>query len=280
MERIGDGVRGRLARRMGRPLRHVDLMELGLQKYDVERLLRNGLLQRAHGRYVDGRLDEPLARAACAQAAHPTSVISHFTAAELTGLRVWTDRVRRPAASAIWLSCEPGRKRNLKRTDIVLRRAGLTAPDLQLHQGLWLTSDARTTVDIARELPLREAAVTVDHALSRSVSPRRARGCPGASAPVARRTEGPSGSCLGRPSLRVGPGVVRAPGVPGRRAPGSRTSSGVLGRISLAVAPRRLLVARVPHRRGSRRSREVRGSDTERTPPIAPPVVRARPATF
>ncbi|TDO61023.1 hypothetical protein EV651_107297 [Kribbella sp. VKM Ac-2571] len=155
---------------MGRPLRHVDLMELGLQKYDVERLLRNGRLQHAYGRYVDGSLDEPLARAACAQAAHPRSVISHFTAAHLTGLRVWTGRDRQTAANPIWLSCEPGSRRNLKRTDVVLHRAGLTARDLQLYQGLWLTSDARTTVDIARELPLREAAVTVDHALSGSVS--------------------------------------------------------------------------------------------------------------
>jgi hypothetical protein len=155
---------------MGKPLRHTDLMELGLQKYEIERLLRNGLLRHAHGRYVDGSLDQRLALAACAQAAHPRSVISHFTAADLTGLRVWTDRDRRLASNPIWLSCEPGRRRNLKRTDVVLRRAGLTAPDLQLHQGLWLTSDARTTVDIARELPLREAVVTVDHALSRSVT--------------------------------------------------------------------------------------------------------------
>jgi hypothetical protein len=35
---------------------------------------------------------------------------------------------------------------------------------------LVLTSDARTTVDIARELPLTEAVVTVDHALARAVS--------------------------------------------------------------------------------------------------------------
>jgi hypothetical protein len=58
----------------------------------------------------------------------------------------------------------------LKRTDLVLRRAGLTAADLQLHHGLLLTSDARTTVDLARELPLCEAVVTVDHALTASVS--------------------------------------------------------------------------------------------------------------
>lgn len=170
MERLGDEVRERLVRRMRGPLRHVDLLELGLQKYDVERLLRAGELLRAHGRYVSGTVDQQLARAACAQAAHPRSVISHLTAAELVGLRTWTDEDRRTALNPSWLTCEPGRRRNLKRTDVVLRRAGLSAPDLQLHRGLWLTSDARTTVDIARELPLRQAMVTVDHALCGSVS--------------------------------------------------------------------------------------------------------------
>ncbi len=162
-------MRERLAERSVRPMRHLELLELGLQKYDVERLLRRGQLQRAHARYVDGHLDARLACIACAQAAHPRSVISHFTAAELTGLRVWTNQERRPSADTVWLTCESGRG-NLKRADVVLRRAGLSEADLRLHRGLWLTSDARTTVDIARELPLREAVVTVDHALSGSVS--------------------------------------------------------------------------------------------------------------
>ena len=170
MERLGDDVRERLADRWGRPLRHLELLELGLQKYDVERLVRRGQLQTAHARYVDGHVDARLACIACAQAAHPRSVISHFTAAELTGLRVWTDQGRWPSPDAVWLSCEPGGRRNLKRADVVLRRAGLTEADLRLHRGLWLTSEARTTVDIARELPLREAVVTVDHALSGFVS--------------------------------------------------------------------------------------------------------------
>jgi hypothetical protein len=142
-----------------------------LQKYDVERLLRNGHLHHAHGYYVSGRLDPRLACIGCAQAAHPRSVISHFTAAELTGLRVWTSSERQPSPDAVWLSCEPGRRRNIKRADLVLRRAGPAEADLQLQRGLWLTSDARTTVDIARELPLREAVVTVDHALARQVPP-------------------------------------------------------------------------------------------------------------
>ncbi|MEU8226856.1 hypothetical protein [Kribbella sp. NPDC048915] len=170
MKRLGDDVRERLARGLTSPLRHADLLALGLQKYDVERLLRRGALQRAYGRYVRGDSDQHLARAAAAQAAHPRSVISHFTAAELTGLRTWTDAGRRTAPHKVWLTCEPGRRRNLKRTDVVLRRAGLSATDLRLHRGLWLTSDARTTIDLARELPLREAVVTVDHALASSVS--------------------------------------------------------------------------------------------------------------
>jgi hypothetical protein len=152
-------------------LGHGELRRFGLQEYDVERLLRNGQLQRAHGHYISGSLDTRLARIAGAQAAHPRSVISHFTAAELTGLRVWTDSPGRQSPETVWLSCEPGRRRNLKRADVVLRRAGLTEADLQLHRGLWLTSDARTAVDIARELPVREAVITIDHALSRSVSP-------------------------------------------------------------------------------------------------------------
>jgi hypothetical protein len=166
VDRLAVDVRERLARRLASPARHAELLALGLQKYDLERLLRRGVLQRAYGRYVSGSLDRDLARAACAQAAHPKSVISHATAAGLVGLRVWTGSDRR---RPVWLTREPGGRRNLKRADLVLRRAGLSVADLQLHRGLWLTSDARTTVDIARELPLREAVVTVDDALSRSV---------------------------------------------------------------------------------------------------------------
>jgi hypothetical protein len=150
-------------------MRQGELLELGLRKYEIERLLRNGHLRNAHARYVSGSIDPRIAVIACAQAAHPKSVISHFTAAEVAGLRVWTNQDSRSSPDAVWLTCEPGSRRNLKRTDVVLRRAGLIEADLQLRAGIWLTSDARTTVDIARELPVREAVTTVDHALSRGV---------------------------------------------------------------------------------------------------------------
>ncbi|MGW1341611.1 hypothetical protein ACWCOV_11195 [Kribbella sp. NPDC002412] len=165
MDRLGADVRVLLSASLGAPLRHGDLLQLGLEAHDVQRLLRRRVLQRLHGRYVGGHLDPRLARIACAQSAHPGSAISHFSAAELRGLRVW----RTGSSDAVWLTRPPGRERNLKRADVVLRRAGLAIVDLLQHQGLTLTSDSRTTVDIARERPLPEAVVTVDHALTLAV---------------------------------------------------------------------------------------------------------------
>lgn len=172
MERLREEVRDGVRAAFGEPLRHGELRLLGLADHDVQRLLRNGGLQRAHGRYIDGTMDKRLATIRCALAAHPNTVVSHQTAAELTGLRVWSDssaEVPR-VADTVWLTCAPGRsRRNQKRADVVLRRAGLPSVDLQRIRGLPATSAARTTVDLARELPLREAIVTVDHALASAV---------------------------------------------------------------------------------------------------------------
>lgn len=117
-------------------------------------------------------MDEDLAKIACAQAMHRGSVISHFSAARLAELRTWTDirRPSRPPADAVWLTRPPAAKRNQRRPDIVVRRAGLPLTDLSRHEGLLVTTAARTVVDLARELPLREAIVTVDHALRTGTS--------------------------------------------------------------------------------------------------------------
>jgi hypothetical protein len=189
MKKLGDDVRDAVRAAIDQPRRLRELRELGLNDHDVRRLVRNSSLQRSHAHYIDGELEAGFAGILCARAAHPKSVISHLTAAALVDLRVWTDSQRdhRPPTDAVWLTCVPGkRRRNQKRDDVVLRRAGLTAADLQHHRGLLLTSDARTTLDLARELPLREAVVTVDHALAVSVTRsdlelvlRRQRGWPG-----------------------------------------------------------------------------------------------------
>ncbi|WP_410787518.1 hypothetical protein [Kribbella sp. C-35] len=167
MDRLGYDVRERLAVVVRTPQRRAALRELGLGDADLRRLVRRGALRHHHGRYVDGRLDEQLATIACAQAAYPGSVVSHFSAARLAGIPVWTDRGRPSGApiDAAWLTRPPEAPRNQRRADIVVRRAGLTAADLAGHGWLPVTRLARTVVDLARELPLRESIVTVDGAL-------------------------------------------------------------------------------------------------------------------
>jgi hypothetical protein len=167
MDRLGYDVRERLAVVARTPQRRAALRELGLDDADLRRLVRRGALRHHHGHYVDGGLDEQLAAVACAHAAYPGSVVSHFSAARLAGIPVWTDRGRPSGApiDAAWLTRPPEAPRNQRRADIVVRRAGLPAADLAGHGWLPVTRVARTVVDLARELPLRESIVTVDGAL-------------------------------------------------------------------------------------------------------------------
>ncbi|MDX6262298.1 MAG: hypothetical protein QOH84_3986 [Kribbellaceae bacterium] len=167
MDRLGDEVRRRLEEVSGLPVSRRELCKLGLSDNDLRRLVRNGELRRERKHYLDAGIDPELARIAGAQAAYPGSVISHFSAATLTNLRTWTNKARadRPPVGAVWLTRSPSAKRNQRRDDVVLRRAGLPAADLTRQSGLLVTSKARTAVDLARELPVREAVVTIDHAL-------------------------------------------------------------------------------------------------------------------
>lgn len=172
MDRLGYDVRARLLVVARNPQRRAALRDLGLSDADLRRLVRRGALRHHHGHYLDGRVDEDLAAIACAQAAYPGSVVSHFSAARLAGLATWTDTGRRSAApvDAAWLTRPPDARRNHRRTDVVVRRAGLPTADLSRHGWLPVTNMARTVVDLARELPLRESIVTVDDALRRGTS--------------------------------------------------------------------------------------------------------------
>ncbi|MFI5692624.1 hypothetical protein ACIA58_12350 [Kribbella sp. NPDC051586] len=168
MDRLEDVVRERLRFAARSPVRRGVLRELGLGDADLRRLVRRKRLHHHHGHYIDGRVDAHLAVIACAAAAYPGSAVSHFSAARLAGLRVWTDarRSSAPAIDATWLTRPPTAMRNQRRPDIVVRRAGLATGDVSDRDRLSVTSVARTVVDLARELPLREAIITVDHALS------------------------------------------------------------------------------------------------------------------
>ena len=173
MDRLDGDVRELLVAALGTPHPRRELLELGLGDHDLRRLVRNGELQLIRKHYLEGAVEAELARIACAQAAYPRSVVSHFSAARMAELRTWTDakRIDRPPLDAIWLTRLPQAKRNQRRDDVVVRRAGLTAEDLAYHGRLLVTSEARTVVDLARELPLREAIVTIDHALRVGTTP-------------------------------------------------------------------------------------------------------------
>jgi len=155
-----------------RPRPRAVLIQLGLSDPDLRRLVRRGELQLHHGHYLDGRIPRDQAIVACAQAAYPGSVVSHFSAAHLAGLNTWVDGARQSVQRyhATWLTRPPTAQRNQRRPDIVVRRAGLPVADLSPDRVLPATSAARTTVDLARELPLRESIVTVDDALRSGIT--------------------------------------------------------------------------------------------------------------
>jgi hypothetical protein len=173
MDRLARDVRGLVLRLVQTPRDRRQLLVAGLGDADVRRLVRRRHLHHFHGHYIDGRVDAETARIACAQARHPGSAVSHFSAAHLAGMPTWTDS-RRPAvppADAVWLTRPPASARNQRRPDIVVRRARLEPVDRTRHLWLPVTSAARTVVDLARALPFREGIVTVDHALRSGVPP-------------------------------------------------------------------------------------------------------------
>jgi hypothetical protein len=167
MDRLGDDGRKQVLAMTRSPRRRRELLAIGLGDHDLRRLVRNNHLQVHRKHYLEASTDADVAKIICAQAAYPRSVISHFSAARLAGLAMWTDSRRSsgPPLNAVWLTRRPEENRNQRRADIVVRRAGLTAEDLARHDGLLVTSTARTVVDLARELEFREAMVTIDHAL-------------------------------------------------------------------------------------------------------------------
>lgn len=149
-------------------LSRAELLDIGLTDPDLRRLVRRGHLQHIFGHYLAGATDPEFAAASAAYRAFSGSVLSHFSAARLLDMRTWVDgaRVGAPPERAVWLTRPPRSARREKRLDVVLRTAALRAADQQIHNRVVITTPARTAVDLARELPLREALVTMDHVLA------------------------------------------------------------------------------------------------------------------
>lgn len=171
MNRLPHEVRARLEHALAIPRAKDELLALGLAQRDLRRLRANGSVQCHHRRYIRALLRPDLARMACAQAAYGGASLCHLTAAGLAELRTWVNTGRdAPPPDAIWLTRPPGRGRNETRDGVVVRLPGLPAADMRRHNRLIVTREARTIVNLARELPLREAVVTADHALAVAVT--------------------------------------------------------------------------------------------------------------
>jgi hypothetical protein len=121
-----------------------ELLACGLSPRGVVTRCRNGRLHRLYrGVYAVGHGNPPLQGRflAAVKACGPDAVVSHFSAAALWGLFEWDDRY--PEVTLL---------RSSKRSHrglVVHRAAVLALVDIARHQGIPVTSPARTVLDVA-----------------------------------------------------------------------------------------------------------------------------------
>ena len=153
-----DGVDVRIARRAGEQWGVLSLAELqrcGLTRTAVMVRVRNGRLHPLHAQvYAVGHANLPLEGRflAAVKACGPHALLSHFAAAAHWGFVAWDDRYPEVTVRG------PGTRvhRGLK----VHRTATMDPLDIARHEGIPLTSPARTLLDLASQLghqPLRRA---------------------------------------------------------------------------------------------------------------------------
>lgn len=154
------------AARRGGPILTCDLAGMGLGSDDIE-LATVGLHRLRRGAYLlakpDDRLElhRQLARSAAMQ--HPGNpVISHLSAAVLHGFAVEEDHLN-------WVHLTLAAARGGRRNGIHTHLADLPPAEVSIVDGIAVTSPRRTVIDSARMLPLVEAVVIADQALSQKL---------------------------------------------------------------------------------------------------------------
>jgi hypothetical protein len=142
---------------------HDQLLDAGAKPGAIKRLARSGALHRLHrGVYAVGHLAlAPMAREVAALlACGDGALISHRSAAYLWGL---VDSAPREVDVTL-----VGRQRRPKRGIRIHRVSGIDDRDVRRKGGLWLTSPARTLIDLA--------AAAGDSELDRLVAEARVQG--------------------------------------------------------------------------------------------------------
>lgn len=144
---------------------------LGLERWDLERLIRTNQLERVRR----GAYAAPLTRDTPEEDRHrrlllattpqlrPGAVLSHGSAAVLHGLPAWgLERVH------VTRSRSSGGQR---RPGLHVHVAPLVDADIEQIDGLAVTGVARTVLDLARSLPFHQAVAVADRALARGLPP-------------------------------------------------------------------------------------------------------------
>lgn len=137
------------------------LRAAGIEPSAIKRRARNGRLIRVHPRVygLPGTEELPLApETAALLAAGPDANLSHHTVMTMLGLRPGTAR---PVHVTV-----PIRRHGPVLEGVVVHRSGLLLPaDLDRHEGLPITSPARTLLDVAATLPDRDMERLLDEAV-------------------------------------------------------------------------------------------------------------------
>ncbi len=138
-----------------------ELRGCGLSNRTIATRVRIGHLHRLHrGVYVVGHVNLPLEGRflAALKACGPEATLSHFSAAALWRLVEWDRRHPEVTIRGTAPREHPGIR--------VHRTRFLDAQDVRKHNGIRVTSPARTVLDLASRLPFRPARRAVRQALS------------------------------------------------------------------------------------------------------------------
>jgi hypothetical protein len=159
-----------------------ELLTQGFDHADLARLRRTGELRQVRRGAYERVLVDPETTlsieqrhrrqiAATAPQLESGAVVSHASAAVVHGLPVWGAAVERVHVTR-------SRSYGAKRRHLVeVHCAPVTDADRTVHDGVLVTSVARTVIDLARSLPFEQAVAAGDQALRLGVTPAELDGC-------------------------------------------------------------------------------------------------------
>lgn len=146
---------------------YAELLRFGISPSRIRTMrAHEGWLPLRRGAYVEP--DQPLLRGQLGAAEvvlRRRWVASHGTAAAMHGLLL----LRPPSSAALVMTVEPGSAKHSDLPGVHFHRAGLPASHVTVIDGIEVTTEPRTLIDLARALPRLDGLVALDAALHSGV---------------------------------------------------------------------------------------------------------------